>query len=228
MAGAWLRRLFDRLGAARPAAEVRSAQAERVDAVWEGRRELGSASALFDALRGAVGRGPLDDAAVRRLAGHLRGGFGSEYASRGGHVEEHIALWRDLADRSANPAARGFLADCLLAAGRPTEAMAEFAAAFAADPGLLHEFGDELADAIRGIGGEAWLDYRLACLRAALAVGGDDDDADQVRELYGELCEEHRAEPASLDRIRAVGRQIEEAVARGDLPRALVRRGPRA
>ena len=77
------------------------------------------------------------------------------------------------------------------------------------------------------------LDARLAALRAQLAAlptgdpDGDGEAADQVREAYGELLDEYRADPASLTRIREVGRLIEQAVERGDLPRALIRRGPR-
>src|SRR5690606_17521895 len=140
--------------------------------------------------------------------------FGSEYASLGGHVDLHINFWRDLSDRS--PAARAFLADCLLANHQATEAMAEFARAFAADPLLLHEFGHDLLDVARDLGRPAWL-----------VVGGGDEDADAVRELYGELCDEYRGDPTALAGIRAVGREIDQAVVRGELPRALVRRAPR-
>lgn len=236
---AWLTRLLERLGASRPAGPA-SVQAERIDAVWAGRASLASASALFEALDRAVGPGPLDPAAVRRLAGHLRGGFGSEYAARGGHVEEHIAFWRRLADRTGHPAARGFLADCLLAAGRPGEAFDAFGQAFAVEPSLVHDFGDELEGVARSAGGAPWLDYRLACLHAALVAideadlvpaesppGFAEDDGEEIRERYGELCEEYRADPAALSRIREVGRRIDAAVERGALPRALVRRAPR-
>jgi hypothetical protein len=228
MAAAWLSRLFERLGSARPSGAARSAQAERVDAVWARRASLGSASALFSALGEALGRGPADDEAIRRLAEHLRGGFGTQSALRGGHVEEHLALWRRVADESGHPHARGFHADTLLACGRPAEAMAEFARAFAVDPTLLHEFGDELYEVTRELGGVAWLDYRVACLRAALAAGpGPLPDDDEIRELYGELCDDHADDAEALARIREVGRQIDDAVARGDLPRAMVRRRPR-
>jgi hypothetical protein len=232
VATSWFRRLFDRLGA-RPQTLGASAQADRIEAVWRRRRELESAAALFHALRRAIGTGPLELAAIRQLAGNLRGGFGSEYAARGGHVEEHIAFWRELAERERDredgdgAAARAFLADCLLAAGRLPEALAEFARAFAVEPTLLHEFGEELLEVTRKAGGAPWLDYRLACLRAAIAMGGDGEDGDEVRELYGELCDEYRGDPTALAGIRAVGREIDQAVARGDLPRALVRRGPR-
>ena len=78
-------------------------------------------------------------------------------------------------------------------------------------------------------GGAVWLALRLGWLRAALGdrrqrgVGHDDG----IRELYGELLDEHRDQPEALAQIREVGRLIDEAVERGDLPRALIRRAPR-
>lgn len=118
-------------------------------------------------------------------------------------------------------------AESLLAAGRTGEAMRLYLSVFDRDPGLLVELGAELEEVAAGLGGDAWLDYRLAGLRAALDAASQDGDADLVREAYGELLEEHRGQPERLARIRAVGRLIDAAVERGDLPRALIRRAPR-
>jgi hypothetical protein len=127
--------------------------------------------------------------------------------------------------------ARARRADGLMAAGRRDEAMAEYLAVFARDPGLLVELGAELEAVAAEMGGDVWLDFRLAGLRAALEVAGQDRsgdvDTDWVREAYGEMVEEHRDDAARLARIREVGRLIDAAVERGDLPRALIRRGPR-
>lgn len=126
--------------------------------------------------------------------------------------------------------ARAGRAAALLASGRREEAMAEYLAVLARDPGLLVELGDEPERVAAELGGEVWLEYRLLALRAALDAPGAaeaDGDTDWVREVYGELLEEHRGDRARLARIRAVGRLIDAAVARGDLPRALVRRAPR-
>ncbi|HEU5060682.1 MAG TPA: hypothetical protein VFU21_29325 [Kofleriaceae bacterium] len=124
--------------------------------------------------------------------------------------------------------ARARRADGLLAAGRREEAVAEYLEVFARDPGLMVELGPGIEQVAAELGGDMWLDFRLAGLRAALEVAGDDDaDTDWVREAYGELLEEHRDDGARLARIREVGRLIDAAVARGDLPRALIRRGPR-
>jgi hypothetical protein len=129
--------------------------------------------------------------------------------------------------------ARARRADGLLAAGRREEAMAEYLEVFARDPGLMVELGPGIEQVAAELGGDMWLDFRLAGLRAALEVAGatsgedTDADTDWVREAYGELLEEHRDDGARLARIREVGRLIDAAVARGDLPRALIRRGPR-
>jgi hypothetical protein len=121
--------------------------------------------------------------------------------------------------------ARARRAEAQLAAGHKAEAMAGYLAVFARDPGLLVELGAELEPVAAELGGEIWLEFRLLGLRAGLE--GAADDPDWVREAYGELLEEYRDDPVRVARIRAVGRLIDAAVARGDLPRALVRRAPR-
>jgi hypothetical protein len=125
-------------------------------------------------------------------------------------------------------------ADALLAAGRREEGMAEYLEIFARDPGLVVELGPGIEQVAAEVGGDVWLDFRLVGLRAALDVAAaavaavdDDADAEWVREAYGELLEEHRDDGARLARIREVGRLIDAAVERGDLPRALFLRGPR-
>ena len=122
-------------------------------------------------------------------------------------------------------------ADALLAAGRREEGMAEYLEIFARDPGLVVELGPGIEQVAAEMGGDVWLDFRLVGLRAALDVAAaavdDDADAEWVREAYGELLEEHRNDGARLARIREVGRLIDAAVERGDLPRALFLRGPR-
>ena len=126
--------------------------------------------------------------------------------------------------------ARARRADGLLAAGRREEAMAEYLEVFSRDPGLVVELGPGIEQVAAEMGGDVWLDFRLAGLRAALDVaasGADDADSEWVREAYSELLEEHRDDGARLARIRDVGRLIDAAVERGDLPRALLRRGPR-
>jgi hypothetical protein len=142
------------------------------------------------------------------------------------HLRDRLRARRQPDLRDAELRARALRADDLLRAGRREQAMAEYLAVFASDPGLLVELGGELDQVAREMGGAVWLDYRLAGIRAALEQPAVADD-DEVREAYGELLDEHRGDPDAVTRIRAVGRLIDEAVERGDLPRALIRRGPR-
>jgi len=153
-----------------------------------------------------------------------------------GHLRERLRGTRrgpvpDAPALDAELRGRALRADALLAAGRRGEAMAEYLAILDRDPGLLVELGAELERVAAEMGGDVWLEYRLAGLRAALDAAvqdsGEGGDTDWVREAYGELLEEHRDDPPRLSRIRAVGRLIDAAVERGELPRAFIRRGPR-
>ena len=67
--------------------------------------------------------------------------------------------------------------------------------------------------------------YRLACLQAALADYQDSSDDDYIREIYSELLEEYAGDEPAMSQIRPLGTIIDEAVASGSLPRAMVRRG---
>jgi len=125
-------------------------------------------------------------------------------------------------------------ADVLLAEGRRDEAMAEFLAVFSREPTLLDHFSARLDPIAGELGGEVWLAYRLIGLRAALeaartpSFSSDADElAELLRESYVELLEEHRGSSEATQRIRAIGRLIDEATSRGELPRALIRRAPR-
>ncbi len=148
-----------------------------------------------------------------------------------GHLRDRLRAPGREPAAAAELHARARHADGLMAAGRREEAMAECLAVFARDPGLLVELGAELEAVAAEMGGDVWLDFRLAGLRAALEVAGQDRsgdvDTDWVREAYGEMVEEHRDDAARLARIREVGRLIDAGVERGEMPRAIIRRGPR-
>ncbi|HSN28856.1 MAG TPA: hypothetical protein VLT45_21360 [Kofleriaceae bacterium] len=70
----------------------------------------------------------------------------------------------------------------------------------------------------------ASLEQDLAALRALLDVPPDDDS---VRELYGELVDRYRDDPASLARLRPFGDEIRQLEAEGRLPSTLVVRSER-
>jgi hypothetical protein len=103
--------------------------------------------------------------------------------------------------------------------------MAQFLEVFERHPTLLYEFGGDLLDVARAMGGETWLGYQVACLRAALSDTPDTGDDDYIREIYSELLEDYAEDPAALERIRQLGKVIDAAAREGKLPRALVRRG---
>ncbi len=176
---------------------------------------------------------------VELCAANLRGHCGEELDRIAPHVEEHLDFWTALAECTSSQLARLCRAELLLHKGDRDRALEEFLDALECDPSLVG-FRSELAELARERAGEAWLRHRLVILRAALAgqrpdgaegrVGDETDDGaddDHVRELYCELLEEYRADPEALARIRELGALIDEAVDRGDLPRAIVRRAPR-
>lgn len=68
------------------------------------------------------------------------------------------------------------------------------------------------------------LEQDLAALRALLDEPPQDDS---VRELYGELVDRYRDEPASLAKLRPLGDEIRQLEADGRLPSTLVVRSPR-
>jgi hypothetical protein len=239
MSPAWLANLVDRLRAARSGPATR--QERRVLSVLGRRGELGDERLFLEALSAELFAGGSGEAVgapeviqertVELLAAHLRGHCGEELDRIGPHLPQHLDFWAELASRSGNQLARACHADLLLMAHERDRALDEFLDALDEDPALVR-FQSELAELAREREGESWLRYRLACLRAAL-VGllpdGDDDGAndDYARELYCELLEEHRADPGAMARIRELGVLLDQAVDRGDLPRAIVRRAPR-
>jgi len=68
------------------------------------------------------------------------------------------------------------------------------------------------------------LEQDLAALRALLASSPQDDS---VRELYGELVDRYREDPAALAQLKAFGDQIRKLEADGQLPSTLVVRSDR-
>ncbi len=237
MAVAWLHHLIDRLrGAPGPRAAV---QERRVRAIVMRRDSFAGEADFLDALSAeldATGDEPIDERTVEVLAAHLLGLDGAGLDQLRPHLGRHLDFWARLADRSGVPLARACHADLLLLARDRERALDEFLDALEADPTLV-QFRSEFADLARERGGEAHMRYRMACLRGALAgyradgepdLADDDGDDDYVRELYGELLEDHRGDPDALARIRELGALIDQAVDRGELPRAIVRRGPRS
>ena len=105
--------------------------------------------------------------------------------------------------------------------------LAVLAATIEVDPAALAEArgeGDALADAPEVSGGDAALRWRIAVVRAVIAAP---PDGDAVRELYGELVDRYRDQPARLAELRPLGDEIRRLEAEGALARSLVVRSDR-
>jgi hypothetical protein len=81
--------------------------------------------------------------------------------------------------------------------------------------------GDALAIEV---GGDLGLRWRIAVVRSVMSAP---PDGDAVRELYGELVDRYRDEPARLAALRPLGDEIRRREADGSLPSALVARSDR-
>ncbi len=110
--------------------------------------------------------------------------------------------------------------------------LAALAARIEADPAALaavRSDGDALADAADGDPDDpedvdAALRWRIAVVRAVIAAP---PDGDAVRELYGELVDRYRDQPARLARLRTLGEEIRRLEADGTLASSLVARSDR-
>ena len=106
------------------------------------------------------------------------------------------------------------------------------AARIEADPAALAELradGDGLADGAEGAASgdgdrDAALRWRIAVVRAVIA---DPPDGDAVRELYGELVDRYRDQPARLAALRPLGDDIRRLEADGTLASSLIARSDR-
>jgi hypothetical protein len=81
--------------------------------------------------------------------------------------------------------------------------------------------GDALAIEV---GGEVGLRWRIAVVRSVMK---DPPDGDAVRELYGELVDRYRDDPARLALLKPIGDEIRRLEAAGALPSVMVARSDR-
>lgn len=166
---------------------------------------------------------PLADADLRELLRELRGVWGAEQALVDGDLTEQREFWLALAAHTGSPYAHACYGDTLLVGGQTGEAVEAFALSLELAPHLLPEIAQDLDDVARDVGGAPWLHFCLAKL-AALIGGEADPDDDESRELYSELLEEFAGNSEALERIHYHGQVLEEAVKRGEMPRAMVLR----
>lgn len=136
-------------------------------------------------------------------------------------------------DRSgAEPGAGGTLAQGRAGGPVAHDRLAALAARIEADLAALaaaRTEGDALAAALDGEqDGEAdralALRWRIAVMRGVMAAP---PDGDAVRELYGELVDRYRDQPARLAVLRPLGDEIRRLEAAGTLASSLVARSDR-
>jgi hypothetical protein len=81
--------------------------------------------------------------------------------------------------------------------------------------------GDALAIEVEG---DVAFEWRMQVMRAVIA---SPSDGDAVRELYGEIVDRYRDDPARMAALRPVGDEIRKLEADGTLPSVLVARSDR-
>lgn len=81
--------------------------------------------------------------------------------------------------------------------------------------------GDALAIEV---GGDLGLRWRIAVVRGLMLAP---PDGDAVRELYGELVDRYRDDPARLAVLKPIGDEIRKLEAIGALPSVMVARSDR-
>ncbi len=217
----WFHHIAEKIG------RVEHTPAEHGDAISElfYRRSLYETSEEFlrDLLAVFPEGEPLADADLRVLLQKLRGIWGAEQALALGELAEQRAFWLGLADHTGSAYAHACYGDTLLVGGQHAEAVEAFALSLELAPELLPEIAQDLDDVAREVGGSVWLHFCLAKL-AALIGGQANPDDDESRELYSELLEEFSGDSEALERIHYHGQVLEEAVKRGEMPRAMVLR----
>ena len=221
----WLWRFIERV-LDRPG--VKPGEGERAIVELLDRRSLYTTAELLARLLALLPTTPpLDERILARLVRVLRGAGGDSGGDIATDHTAQIEFWRALGLRiPADAYVRACYGDELLAAEQPAAALGEFLAAFTLDPALVGEFGEEVGEVARELGGATWLRYQLCQLRCDIENDSDDEEAcEAVRERYSELLEEHQDDAEAVGLIRALGRRIDEMIAAEMLPRTLVRRG---
>lgn len=213
----WLARFIDRM--LDPEGGTRG-QERRVQQVLDRRGTYDHDEALFEALLKVLPASePLEQASLARIIRALRLEPAGELEL---DADAELSFWAALGQRFPDNAyVQACWGDGLRAADRTAEALDHLLRAFELDPSLVDEFSDDVEPLAERAGGEAWLRYRICDLRSRF---DDPEHADEIREVYSELLEDHRGDPASMARLRELGRQINELTAADKLPRAFVRR----
>jgi hypothetical protein len=182
-----------------------SEQSRRVEKVLKERNTYRDTKAWLAAMAAAVANDPgIEEDTLSWLQQELRGHYGEEYLKIRDDYDPHVHFWQLLADRfPQQPKLRALFADTLLITGRDRDlALSQFLQAVAADPRLYPAFAGDFYDIARELGGDRWLEFRLAELCYAVA----EDDPEHAGDLTKALVQDFGDSPAILARIKACAR----------------------
>ncbi len=209
--------LGDRLAGREPTGDAD--QAQRVRAVLDRRGLYDGDDAFLDALLAALPADqPLTATSLAQVARALR----VRPQELDVNAAAEIDFWRRLAERfPEDGGVRACLSSALVDDQQQQRALEAALDAVDRDPALVAELADEVTALADRAGGHASLRLELAELAARL---DEPDDADDIRERYSELLEDHRSDGAATAHIRRLGARINQLTAAGKLPRAFVRR----
>jgi hypothetical protein len=222
----WLERLRGLVRANDRASDTE--QSRRVETALMDRSLFSSEIARLDAASAAIGDGTLDPRSLDHLVAAFKPpGFAAELTEE--EAAAHLAFWRRVAAREpTDPVLQAHLAEVELTLGDPADGVRRFLDVFDLRPELFYEFGWDLEDDARVLGGDLLFRWQIHHLRWFLhAAAEHTDSGDEARELYGTLLDEYREDEPRLAIVRRFGEEIARLEAAGDLPRAMVVRRKR-
>lgn len=206
-----------------------TAQSRRVETVLVDRSLFASEAGRLDVVLEAIGEAPVDPRTLEHLVGVLKAP--GVYDDLGeGEARAHLGFWRALVARQPDDAVlAAHLADVEMALGETAAGMARFVEVFERKADLFFEFGWDLEDDARAIGGDILFRWQVQLLRWFLQAAADHlESGEEVRELYGSLLDEYRDQPERLAVLHPFGDEIHRLEVAGDLPRAMVVRRRRS
>lgn len=229
----WLERLRGAISSTgrSPERPPETEQARRVAAALGERVLFATEASWLDAVTATIADEALDARTIDHLVGALKvPGFYGELADD--EAAAHLAFWRRLADRQPTDAVLlAHFAEVEVTLGEPVEGLRRLIDAFDRRPELFMEFGWDLEDDARALGGEPLFRWQLHLLRWFIATSSEHlESGDEAREVYGALLEEYAEDPARLAQLHPLGDEIQRLELAGNLPRAMVvrrRRRPR-
>jgi hypothetical protein len=179
-----------------------SEQSRRVQQVLKDRRNYRDTQAWLEAVAAAFASDArIEDDTLGWLQQELRGHYGEEYLKVRDEFDPHVWFWQTMAERFPHqPLLRALFADTLLITGRDRNlALGQFMNAVAADPRLYPQFAGDFYDIAKELGGDRWLDFRLAELRYAVAT----NDPEHASDLTKALLRDFGNSPEVVGRVRA-------------------------